>query len=216
MITLNKMLLFTGLAVLLLIIIRIASAQPLPTDIEIGEREPVPFDPAEDTEMERASPRPAEAPAEVLLSARGFAINGNNTRILELAVENVRHVDPALVRRLLSSNRSLEEIKDMIRAAQEEATYRGAIRLEGRLYLLFNIRFLPSGRNTILDADIAKPGLGKSPGNEIAVIGHITVTVNPSQDDRIGQGKLMMAGVQQPVSYEVTLETWTDGTLRGE
>jgi hypothetical protein len=216
MISLNKMLLCTGLALLLMTILRIASAQPLPADMEIGNRELAPFDPTEDAEIEAASPRPAEVLAEVLLSARGFAISGNNTRILQLAVESVRHVDPALVRKLLSSNRSLEEIKDMMRAAQEETTYRGAIRMERHLYPLFSIRFLPSGRNATLDADIAKPGLGKAPGDEIAVVGHITVTINSSQDDRIGQGKLIMAGGRQPVSYEVMLETWTDGRLRGE
>jgi hypothetical protein len=78
-------------------------------------------------------------PAEVLLSARGFAIKGNKTRILELVVESMRLVDPALVRRLLSSNKSLEEIEDMIRAEQGEATHRGAIRLDKHLRVSKNV-----------------------------------------------------------------------------
>lgn len=216
MITLNKMLLCTGLAVLLLTMAKMASAQPLPADMELGEREPVPFDLAEGAGIEgvRDSPRPVAVPVEVLLSARGFATKGNETHILELVVESMRYVDPALVRRLLSSNKSLEEIKDMIRAEPGEVTQRGAIRLDKRLYLLFNIRFLPSGENTTLDADVATPGCGEAPGNETAVVGHMTVTINLSQGDRIGQGKLIVAGGQQPGSYEVLLETWTDGPMR--
>ena len=215
MITLNKMLLCAGLAVLLLTMAEIASAQLVPADMQPGERELEPFDLVEGAGLQRACPRPAAVPAEVLLSARGFAIRGNKTRILELVVESMRLVDPALVRRLLSSNKSLGEIKDMIRAEQGEATHRGAIRLDKHLYLLFNIRFLPSGNNTTLDADVAMPGYGKALGNETAIVGHMTVTVNPSQGDRIGQGKLTMAGGQQPGSYEVLLETWTDGPIIG-
>jgi hypothetical protein len=209
MITLNRMLLRTGLAVLLLTIMWIASALPLTANTELEAGDPAPFDLGEGGG--KCLPRHAEVPAEVLLSARGFAIDGNNTRILELAVESVRHVDPALIRSLLSSNRSLEEIRDRIRAAQGEASCRGAIRLERRLYLLFNIRYLFSERNSTLDADIVAPGWGKALGNDIAIVGHITVTVDPSQGRRMGQGKLVMAGGQQPGSYEVLLETWTYG-----
>jgi hypothetical protein len=212
MITLNKMLLFAGLAVLLLTMAKIATAQPVPADGRLGEMESDAFSLTESAGM--YCPQTASVPAKVVLGAHGLAIKGNETHILELVVESMRHVDPALIRRLLSSNKSLEEIKDIIRAEQGEETHRGAIRLDKRLYLLINIRFLPSEKDTTLDAEVALPGFGKALGDEIAVIGHMTVTIGPLMGERTGQGELNIAGGQQPGRYEVLLESWTDGPLR--
>jgi hypothetical protein len=208
MITLNKILLCTGLVVLLLAVAKIASAQPGPADGMLGERE---IDSVDLMSGGPIDPPPIAVPAELLLNARGFAAKDNEKRTLELFVESRRHVEPALIRRLLSSNKSLEEIREMIGEEQGQAAWRGAIRVDKRLYLLMNIQLLASFEDTTLDADVVQPGFGKAIGTEMAVIGHLTVIVGPSNSGRIGQGKLTMIGGEQPGSYEVQLETWADG-----
>jgi len=212
MITLNKILLCTGLMVLLLTVAKIASAQLGPADGELGEREIEPFDLRDGALM--YGPPPIAAPAELLLNARGFAVKGNEKRTLELVVESRRHVDPALIRRLLSSNKSLEEIREMIGEEQGEAAWRGAIRLDRRLYLLINIRPLVSLGYTTLDAEVALPGFGNAIGTEIAVVGHLALTVAPSNGGRIGLGELTMSGGDKPGCYEVQLETRADEKAR--
>jgi hypothetical protein len=209
MITLNKILLCTGLVVLLLTVAKIASAQPGPADVALEEREIEPFDLRDGALI--YGPPPVAAPAELLWNARGFAAKGEQKRTLELVVESRRHVDPALVRRLLSSNKSLEEIREMIGEEQGEAAWRGAIRVDKRLYLLINMRLLASLGNTTLDAEVALPEFGKALDTEMAVVGHLTVTVGPSNSGRIGQGRLTIIGGEQPGGYEVQLETWADG-----
>jgi hypothetical protein len=214
LITLNKMLLYMGLAVLLLAVAKMASGQPEAAGMDLKESDPVALELTENNGLH--GPPPVAAPAEVLLSARGLAIKDNENHTFELVVERMGHVDPALIRRLLSSNKSLEEIKEMIREEQGEITHRGAIRLDKRLYLLINIQVLPLERNTTLDAEVALPGFGKALGNEIPVIGHMTVTICPSKGERIGQGTLTLDGDQQPGIYEVLLKTWTDGPMMGK
>jgi hypothetical protein len=76
---------------------------------------------------------PMGVPMEVLFSGHGFVMRGNESHILRLKVETIMPLEPDQIRGLLASNKSLEEIRNDIRAKESdtgEKTYRGSMILD--------------------------------------------------------------------------------------
>ncbi len=149
-----------------------------------------------------------------LFSGRGFALKGNETHVLRMNVEIVRDVDPVYLRNLMTSNKSIEDIKEGLNAKEGPASIRGSLRINESSYSLLNIKFVSSKDNdTILDADVAKlylkpaPGMIMRPdtGNKTTIAGHIKVTVAPSKDGLIGNGELTMSSEEYSGKYTVLL-----------
>ncbi|MFB3765303.1 MAG: hypothetical protein ACE14P_08650 [Methanotrichaceae archaeon] len=151
-----------------------------------------------------------------LFSGRGFALKGNETHVLRMNVELIKDVDPIYLRDLMTSNKSIEDIKEGLNAKAKEgaASLRGNLRINESSYSLLNTRFVPSKDNdTVVDADVAKlylkpaPGMIMRPdiGNKIAIAGHIKVTVASSKDGLIGKGDLVMSSDEYSGKYMVLL-----------
>lgn len=202
MITLSKLLLFVGLVVLLVALARTGSAQsaqPMPEDegMEPGEgmgpREILEPGPAEDMGMQRADVPPSGVPIRMLISEQGVALKGNKTYALRIIVECLTPMEPRRVQKLLASNKSLEEIRDAIGSEQGEAICRGDMKLDERVYPLTNIRVASFADNvSVLEADVSKPNQDPALINEIVVVGHIRMTIEPSDGGNTGKGELSM------------------------
>ena len=133
---------------------------------------------------------PMGVPVEVLFSGHGFAMRGNESHILRLKVEAIMPLEPGQIRGLLASNKSLEEIRDDIRAKEGEKTNRGSMILDRSIYPLINIAVSASGNNsTALKADLADLGQ-LSAANDTAILGSISVIISPSDGGMIGKGEL--------------------------
>ncbi|HSD57059.1 MAG TPA: hypothetical protein VLB04_02670 [Methanotrichaceae archaeon] len=193
MITLNKLLLGVGLVVLLVALARTGSAQPMPEDPGMEQREMVELGPAEDMGVERAGAPPTGVPVGMLISEQGVALKGNKTYALRIIVECLTPMEPRRVQKLLASNKSLEEIREAIGSEHGEAIYRGNMLLDDRVYPLMNIRIAPFTDNiSILEADVSKPNQDPALINEIVVVGHIRMTIEPSDGGNTGKGELSM------------------------
>ena len=149
-----------------------------------------------------------------LFSGRGFALKGNETHVLRMDVELIRDVDPVYLRNLMTSNRSIEDIKEGLNANEGAASIRGGLRINESSYSLLNTKLIQSNNNnTIVDADLAKRYLKPAPGmivrpdigNKTASEGHIKVTVAPSKDGLIGKGELIMSSDEYSGKYTVLL-----------
>lgn len=149
---------------------------------------------------------PMGVPVEVVYSGHGFALLGNESHILRLKVEAIMPLQPGQIRGLLASNKSLEEIRDDIRAKEGERTNRGSMIFDRRIYPLINIVATASGNNsTALKADLAdlEP---LSAANNSANRGSISVIISPSDGGMIGEGDLRINDGPLSASYSVLLD----------
>jgi len=149
---------------------------------------------------------PMGVPVEVLFSGHGFAILGNESHILRLKVEAIVPLESCQIKGLLASNKSLEEIRDDIRAKEGEKTVRGSMILDRSIYPLINIAVSASGNNsTALKADLADLG-PLSAANNTSILGSISMIISPSDGGMIGKGELHIEQGQFASSYSLLLE----------
>jgi hypothetical protein len=197
MVTLSKIFLYIGLVVLLVALAKTASAQPMPEDIGMEQREIAEpeIGPAEDRGMQRSGAPPSGVPVGMLISKQGVVLKDNRSYALRIIVECLMPMEPGRVQKLLSSNRSLEEIREAIGGASGEAIYRGNMKLDEKTYPLINIQIAPFADNaSILEADVAKPVHDHALLNEMTVVGYIRMIIEPSKDEKgmVGTGELQM------------------------
>lgn len=149
---------------------------------------------------------PMGVPVEVLLSGHGFALVGNESHILRLKVESIMPLEPDQIRDLLASNKSLEEIRDDIRAKEGEKTNRGSLILDRSIYPLINMVVSTSDNNsTILKADLADSGL-LSTANDTAILGSISMIIAPSDGGMIGKGELRIEQGLPAARYSLLID----------
>lgn len=182
-------------------------AQPNQTYETKDVRNPMDARPPEGIVICQMAGIPPGVPIEVFHSGRGFALKGNESHILRLNVEMLLPLEPMHIRKLLASNKSIEEIRKEIKAKDGNATYRGSVRLDKSTYPLHNINVASSGANTtIMDADMAEPTFGPAKSNETAIVGHIAVTTSPNDGGWIGKGLLTIHDGQYRGEYAVLLD----------
>jgi hypothetical protein len=115
-------------------------------------------------------------------------------------------LEPCQIKGLLASNKSLEEIRDDIRAKEGEKTNRGSLILDRSIYPLINIAVSASGNNsTALKADLADLG-PLSTANDTAILGSISMIISPSDGDMIGNGELCIDQGSLAARYSLLLD----------
>jgi hypothetical protein len=201
----EKVTICLGLGGLFAILMGISSAQPL-------SQSEGPMGP--DLALDHGCPEgcmhkegilPMGVPVEVIVGGGGFALQDNETHLFRLSVVRLSPLEPGRIRDFLVSNKSIEEIKEAIKAEEGEALYRGSMRLDDTVYPLANIDVNPSENGvTIIDADIALPG--SDPANQTSVAGHLAVKVSASKTGSFGEGQLDMNSTEHRGNYQVLLD----------
>jgi hypothetical protein len=148
---------------------------------------------------------PMGVPVEVLFSGHGFAILGNDSHILRLKVEAIMPLEPGQIKGLLASNKSLEEIRDDIRAKEGEKTNRGSMILDRSIYPLINIAVASGNNATALKADLADLSQ-PSPANDTAILGNISMIISPSDGGMIGKGELCIEQGPLAATYSLLID----------
>ena len=149
---------------------------------------------------------PMGVPVEVLFSGHGFALVGNESHILRLKVESIMPLEPDQIQGILASNKSLEEIRDDIRAKEGEKTNRGSVIFDRSIYPLINIVISPSGNNsTVLKADLADSG-PLFTANDTRILGSISIIISPSDGGMIGKGELFIEQGLPAARYSLLLD----------
>jgi hypothetical protein len=151
---------------------------------------------------------PMGVPLEVLYSGHGFALEDNESHILRLKVETIMPLQPDQIRDLLSSNKSLEEIRDEIRVKEDETgevAFRGSMILDRDIYPLVNIVISTTGNNsTAIRASLADTG--QQPSNETTNMGNISVIISPAEGGMIGNGELEVDNGPRTNRYSLLLD----------
>lgn len=155
--------------------------------------------------MPRCGLPPMGVPMELVLGGRGFAFRDNETHLFRLNVERFMPIEPGEIRDLLASNKSVEEIREAIKAEDGTDSYRGFIWLDRIPYHLTDISIHPFGDNaTVTDANLVLPGYESENQSENA--GHLVMTVYPSAEGAIGEGRLNISTIEDNASYRVLLD----------
>lgn len=141
------------------------------------------------------------------LDGRGFASRDNETNALMVNVDLIKNVDPAYLRHLMTSNMSIENIRDELRAAAGATATQGSLEINEVNYPLKNIELLPSKDNsTTIDADVAELHLKKDDTiDNITTVGHIKITLAASGKSFVGRGELTMSSDEYSGKYNVLL-----------
>ena len=147
------------------------------------------------------------APAGIIFhNWQGFALKGDQSYILRVSIESVRPVGPVNIRKLLASNKTLEEVGKEILAEEGNATYRGHLRLGESTYWLTNIEVKLARSNLTLSADLTEPLENPAASNSTEIVGRITVNTTSYLGERKGQGNLIIAKGLLIGSYRVLLD----------
>jgi len=149
---------------------------------------------------------PPGVPVAVLQSGRGFALKDNESHVLRLNVENLLPLEPMFVRSLMSSNKTLEQIREEIQTSDGEMVQRGSMRLDQSMYCLTNIELTPSSNSTtVLQADVVDPGQDSNLNNTV-IVGRIRATISTLEGEVIGKGWLEMNDSTHTGRYTVLLD----------
>ena len=149
---------------------------------------------------------PMGVPLEVLYSGHGKALKGNESHNLRLKIEAIMPMQPRQIRDLLSSNKSLEEIRVDIRSKGEEAgekAFRGSMILDRSMYPLINIAITSDNDNSTINADLAD--IAGTPSQDPTALGSISLAVSPSNGKIIGEGELTIQKDGKKETYSLSL-----------
>lgn len=142
----------------------------------------------------------------IFLHWQGFALKGDQSYILRVSIESVRPVGPMNIRKLLASNKTLEEVGKEILAEEGNETYRGHLRLGESTYWLTNVEVKLAESNLTLSADLNEPLESNATINSTEAVGRITVNTTSYEGERKGQGELIIAKGPLVGSYQVLLD----------
>ena len=147
---------------------------------------------------------------EIRKMGSGFAMSGNQNHVIRMNIEGQIKPDFADIKKLVSDNKTLGQIKSDIKAKINaeisSASYNGSLHMGQSNYNLLNIKLTLSGNNSsTINADVAGPKLNAK-DKPTAVVGHIAVTTSRQENSTIGEGTLTMNSGQYSGQYKVLIE----------
>jgi hypothetical protein len=208
MTSINKILLAVGLAVLLLTLAKVGSAQIQGAEKDLIGESTIEQGPESGGMRNRAEEMEAGVTVEVILSGQGFALQKNQTHLLRINIEHLIPLEPISIRNMLAANKSLTEIREAIIAEPVEATYRGFMRLDNTIYRLEDIQIAPTQDedNFVLDANVALPDHESADYNRSKTAGHLQAVIATSEEGIIGQGELVLYNTISAGPYSLLLD----------
>jgi len=136
----------------------------------------------------------------------GFALKGDQSYILRISIESVRPVEPINVRKLLASNKTIDEVGKEILAEEGKLTYRGHLRLGESTYWMTNVEVGLDRNNISLSAELNEPLGNLASINSTETAGRITINTTSNEGELKGQGSLIITKGQLIGNYQVLLD----------
>lgn len=133
----------------------------------------------------------------------GFALNGSDYHVLTLHIIGVRQLHPAEMRALISSEKSIAEIRAELLATGTRQL-KGYLRFGTHLYRLDNLT-RESGTNRTFTTDLVYPAWDSELGEVSKRVGNLTVTVMEYEGARVAEGELRMYDGAYSGEYRVLL-----------
>ncbi|MDD1761323.1 MAG: hypothetical protein LUQ59_03740 [Methanothrix sp.] len=200
-INVTRTIILMGLAILLL--------QPTGTCLSVPLQDSMlPLDPMqEDTGVDAQGVPFNDEPVDVLHSGSGAAILDNGSHPFWLSIVSAKTIEPKKMRNMLTSNQSLDEIREALGATEVESRFDGAIKLDESIYSLGSIKMLQYDENSsTLDAYVIEPGISHDVGYETTIVGKLALNIIGSGADLLAEGELLLYRGPQAASYRIFLD----------
>lgn len=136
----------------------------------------------------------------------GFALKGDQSYILRISIESVRPVEPINVRKLLASNKTIDEVGKEILSEEGKLTYRGHLKLGESTYWMTNVEVGLDQNNISLKAELNEPLGNPDSVNSAETAGRITVNTTGNEGELKGQGSLIITKGRLIGNYQVLLD----------
>lgn len=136
----------------------------------------------------------------------GFALKGDQSYILRISIESLRPVEPINVRKLLASNKTIDEVGKEILADEGKLTYRGHLKLGESTYWMTNVEVGLDQNNISLKAELNEPLGNPDSVNSTEAAGRITVNTTGKEGELKGQGSLIITKGRLIGNYQVLLD----------
>jgi hypothetical protein len=134
----------------------------------------------------------------------GFALNGTEIHVLRLHIIGVRQLRPAEMRALISSEKSIAEIRAELLGTAGTRQLKGYLRLGTHLYRLDNLT-RESETNRTFTAELVNPAWDSDLEERSKTVGNLTVTVMDYEGAHIGDGQLRIDEGDYCGEYRVLL-----------
>ena len=162
----------------------------------------------EDIRMDAQDSQFNEETVEVLHSGNGAAFVDNNSHPFWISVVSAKTIEPKSMRKMLTSNRSLDEIRAALGQAESATRFSGAIKLGESIYPLADIKMRQTNENlSTLDANVIEPGVSlQSTGYAPAIMGQLSLNIIGSDRDLSAEGDLSLYRGPQAADYRIFLD----------
>jgi hypothetical protein len=163
-----------------------------------------------------AEPNDAPPASVIFRNWRGFALNDSVSYSLSISIESLRPLAAVNVRKLLASNKTLEEISSEIERNEGPAINRGILRIGDSSYKLDDIRMASVDNKTLLNASVTELDYGSSTFNATTTIGQLNATIEEAGRPEVSQGWINLNNTKYSGSYRVLLDAQPMGRgMRG-
>jgi hypothetical protein len=151
-----------------------------------------------------------EAPIALFHQGTGFALDrtSGEFHLLRVQIVRVKSVQPAEVRDLLESEKTVGEIKAELMAQESEQLYKGHLRIDNHNYRLENISVNTTESDeaqTNISAEVMYTALDPETGEKLTKVGELIVTTNDFDGGRIAEGTLTIHDGVYEGSYQTLL-----------
>ncbi|VVB64598.1 Uncharacterised protein [uncultured archaeon] len=137
-------------------------------------------------------------------------MSGSQNHVVRMNIEGKIMPDFADIKKLISDNKTLGQIKSEIKAKMNAeisaASYNGSLHLGQSNYNLLNIKLAVLENNSsTINADVAGPKLNAK-DKPTAIVGHIAMTTSRQENSTIGVGTLTMNSGQYSGQFKVLID----------
>lgn len=142
--------------------------------------------------------------ADVILQKwRGLATGDNESYPVRLNVQIIKTLEPAEARMLLESNFSIDLVKSQTKSIEREAILRGNMKLDSDRFMLSDIKLVPSGNISFLEANLSVSRAGSGTEGPASVVGRIAITIMNIGNLKTAKGEMFIDDSKYSGSYSL-------------
>ncbi|MDD4651819.1 MAG: hypothetical protein PHQ34_06275 [Methanothrix sp.] len=145
--------------------------------------------------------------ADVILQKwRGLATRDDESYPVRLNVQIIKTLEPDAARMLLESNISIDLVKSQTKSIERDAILRGSMRLDSERFMLSDIKSVPSGNKSLLEANLSVSRAGFGTEGPASIAGRIAITITTIDNLKTAKGEMFIEDSKYGGNYSLLLK----------
>lgn len=137
---------------------------------------------------------------------RGLATEGDESYPVRLNVQTIKTLEPDTARMLMASNISIDLVKSQTKSIERVSILRGSMRLDNDHFRLTDIKLVPSGNMSFLEANLSVSRNGSASESPASIVGQIAITISKIDDVKTAKGKMAIEDAKYGGNYSLLLK----------